>query len=74
MPSHDEVIKHGGLPSVLFPSDHLALVADFKVRWMFKFVFILYNDFFNCYFLSNFLINFNNKITMLFSIILRSVW
>jgi len=28
MPSHEDVIKHGGIPSVLFPSDHIALIAD----------------------------------------------
>lgn len=32
MPPHDEVIKYVGLPSLLFPSDHLALVADLKVK------------------------------------------
>ncbi|XP_014665854.1 PREDICTED: 2',5'-phosphodiesterase 12-like [Priapulus caudatus] len=28
MPSHEEVILHKGLPSVVFPSDHIALVCD----------------------------------------------
>ncbi|XP_060856862.1 2',5'-phosphodiesterase 12 [Metopolophium dirhodum] len=32
MPSHDDVIQHGGIPSLLFPSDHLALIADFKIK------------------------------------------
>ncbi|XP_022160157.1 2',5'-phosphodiesterase 12 isoform X2 [Myzus persicae] len=32
MPSHDDVIQFGGIPSKLFPSDHLALVADFKIK------------------------------------------
>ncbi|XP_026818111.1 2',5'-phosphodiesterase 12 [Rhopalosiphum maidis] len=32
MPSHDDVIQYGGIPSVLFPSDHLALIADFKIK------------------------------------------
>ncbi|XP_060847974.1 2',5'-phosphodiesterase 12-like [Rhopalosiphum padi] len=32
MPSHDDVIQYGGIPSVLFPSDHLALIADFDVK------------------------------------------
>lgn len=32
MPSHDDVIQYTGLPSVLFPSDHLALIADLKVK------------------------------------------
>lgn len=31
MPPHEDVIQHVGLPSVLFPSDHLALVADLKL-------------------------------------------
>ncbi|KJE94811.1 2'-phosphodiesterase [Capsaspora owczarzaki ATCC 30864] len=31
MPSHHEVTTNRALPSVVFPSDHLALVADF--RW-----------------------------------------
>ncbi|XP_050438056.1 2',5'-phosphodiesterase 12 isoform X2 [Adelges cooleyi] len=32
MPSHEEVIENVGLPSVTFPSDHLALIADFKFK------------------------------------------
>ncbi|XP_025192324.1 2',5'-phosphodiesterase 12-like [Melanaphis sacchari] len=32
MPSHDDVIQYGGIPSLLFPSDHLALIADFKIK------------------------------------------
>ncbi|XP_001942566.2 2',5'-phosphodiesterase 12 [Acyrthosiphon pisum] len=32
MPSHDDVIQHGGIPSLLFPSDHLALIADLKTK------------------------------------------
>lgn len=30
MPSHDEVTKHVALPSLSFPSDHLALICDLK--------------------------------------------
>lgn len=30
MPDHDDVIANGGIPSDVFPSDHLALVADLK--------------------------------------------
>lgn len=36
MPPHDDVIKYVGLPSLLFPSDHLALVADLKVKWIYN--------------------------------------
>ncbi|XP_050526660.1 2',5'-phosphodiesterase 12 isoform X2 [Daktulosphaira vitifoliae] len=32
MPLHEEVIEEGGLPSAKFPSDHLALIADFKMK------------------------------------------
>ncbi|XP_025417733.1 2',5'-phosphodiesterase 12 isoform X2 [Sipha flava] len=32
MPPHDVVTKHVGLPSLLFPSDHLALIADLKLK------------------------------------------
>jgi len=32
MPSHDDVTKHVGLPSILFPSDHLSLIADLKIK------------------------------------------
>lgn len=32
MPSHEDVKKHEGLPSVLFPSDHLSLIADFTIK------------------------------------------
>ncbi|KAK7113663.1 hypothetical protein V1264_012912 [Littorina saxatilis] len=28
MPSHEEVTLHSGLPSVVFPSDHIAQVCD----------------------------------------------
>lgn len=34
MPSHEDVTQHVGLPSVLFPSDHLPLIADLKVKWI----------------------------------------
>lgn len=29
-PSDEELAAHTGLPSVVFPSDHIALIADFK--------------------------------------------
>ncbi|MCL4119593.1 UNVERIFIED_CONTAM: hypothetical protein GTU68_018115 [Idotea baltica] len=29
-PSHEEVTQHGALPSITFPSDHIALVADLE--------------------------------------------
>lgn len=32
MPSHEDVTEYGGIPSILFPSDHLALIADFKIK------------------------------------------
>lgn len=32
MSPHDDVIQYGGIPSVLFPSDHLALIADLKIK------------------------------------------
>lgn len=32
MPLHEDVIKHSGIPSVLFPSDHIALIADFTMK------------------------------------------
>ena len=32
LPSHEEVTQHTALPSVCFPSDHLAIVCDFKWR------------------------------------------
>jgi len=32
LPSDEEVKKHTALPSIVFPSDHLALVADFSWR------------------------------------------
>ncbi|XP_037088721.1 2',5'-phosphodiesterase 12-like, partial [Pollicipes pollicipes] len=32
LPSHEEVTRHTALPSVVFPSDHLALVADLGWR------------------------------------------
>ena len=31
LPSHEQVIQNIALPSVLFPSDHLALISTF--RW-----------------------------------------
>lgn len=31
LPSHEEVISTGGIPSEVFPSDHLALIANFKL-------------------------------------------
>lgn len=30
LPSHEEVIQHTALPSIVFPSDHIALVSDLK--------------------------------------------
>lgn len=30
LPSHEEVVQHTALPSILFPSDHIALVSDLK--------------------------------------------
>ncbi|VVC24109.1 Hypothetical protein CINCED_3A021156 [Cinara cedri] len=32
MPSHEDVIRNVGLPSILFPSDHLPLIADFITK------------------------------------------
>lgn len=32
MPPHDDIILNVGLPSELFPSDHLALIADLKIK------------------------------------------
>lgn len=32
MPSYSDVIENGGLPSILYPSDHIALVADLKIK------------------------------------------
>lgn len=30
LPTHEEVIANTALPSVVFPSDHIALVSDLK--------------------------------------------
>lgn len=30
LPSHEEIIQHTALPSIVCPSDHIALVADLK--------------------------------------------
>ncbi|KAJ8951873.1 hypothetical protein NQ318_019849 [Aromia moschata] len=30
LPSHEEVTRHTALPSVVFPSDHIALISDLK--------------------------------------------
>ena len=30
MPDHEDVVAHSGLPSPVFPSDHIALVCDLK--------------------------------------------
>uniref|UniRef100_A0A6G1SPJ1 2',5'-phosphodiesterase 12 n=1 Tax=Aceria tosichella TaxID=561515 RepID=A0A6G1SPJ1_9ACAR len=32
LPDHDDVIANEGIPSDVFPSDHLALIADLKLR------------------------------------------
>lgn len=32
MPTHEEVTEHIALPSVTFPSDHIALVADLEYK------------------------------------------
>lgn len=32
MPSEDQLSAHVAIPSIVFPSDHVALVADFKFR------------------------------------------
>ena len=32
LPSLEEVTRHCALPSIVFPSDHIALIADLK--WM----------------------------------------
>ena len=33
MPSHEEVTQYSGLPSVVFPSDHIAQVCDLSWRF-----------------------------------------
>jgi len=32
MPSKEELTLHTGLPSVVFPSDHISLCADLKLK------------------------------------------
>ena len=32
MPDHQDVVASSGLPSVVFPSDHIALICDLKFK------------------------------------------